>query len=240
MLAPTPSRPRNRLLAALSPSDLKLLQPSLQSEPLKLRLDLERPNRAIDNVYFPEAGIASVVAVQSNGTRVEVGLVGCEGMSGTSVVLGNDRSPHETYMQVQGEGQRISAAKLREAMNASKSLRDVLLRYVQVFMVQTAHTAIANARAKLDTRLARWLLMAHDRVRADTLPLTHEFLSLMLGVRRAGVTEALHTLEGKELIAHGRGEILVRDRKGIERMAGSSYGTPEAEFDRLIGGAGRG
>jgi CRP-like cAMP-binding protein len=235
VLALSPSRPRNRLLAALAPADFELLQSRLETVPLKLRQELERPNRAIDDVYFPDIGIASVVAVQSNDTRVEVGLIGCEGMTGTAVVLGNDRSPHETYMQVAGEGQRISAPKLREAMRASESLHGVLLRYVQVFMVQTAHTAIANARAKLDARLARWLLMAHDRVRHNTLPLTHEFLALMLGVRRAGVTEALHSLESQNLIDAGRGEVVVRDRKGMERIAGGAYGKPEAEFRRLIG-----
>jgi CRP-like cAMP-binding protein len=235
MLALSPSRPRNRLLAALLPADLALLQPLLQSVPLRLRQELERPNRAIDDVYFPHVGIASVVAIQSKDTRVEVGLVGCEGMTGTAIVLGNDRSPHETYIQVEGEGQRITAPKLREAMKASDTLRDVLLRYVQVFMVQTAHTAIANARAKLDKRLARWLLMAHDRTRDDTLPLTHEFLSLMLGVRRAGVTEALHSLESQNFITVGRGQVVVLNRKGIERAAGDAYGTPEAEFRRLIG-----
>jgi CRP-like cAMP-binding protein len=120
-------------------------------------------------------------------------------------------------------------------MQASESLRGVLLRYVQVFMVQTAHTAIANARARLDTRLARWLLMAHDRVRNNNLPLTHEFLSLMLGVRRAGVTEALHSLERQKFIMISRGEIIILNRKGIERTAGTSYGTPEAEFRRLLG-----
>jgi CRP-like cAMP-binding protein len=235
MLALSPSRPRNRLLAALLPADLALLRPLLQSVPLRLRQELERPNRAIDDVYFPHVGIASVVAIQSKDTRVEVGLVGCEGMTGTAIVLGNDRSPHETYIQVEGEGQRITAPKLREAMKASDTLRDVLLRYVQVFMVQTAHTAIANARAKLDKRLARWLLMAHDRTRDDTLPLTHEFLSLMLGVRRAGVTEALHSLESQNFITVGRGQVVVLNRKGIERAAGDAYGTPEAEFRRLIG-----
>ena len=235
MLALSPSRPGNRLLAALSPADLKSLQPLLQAVPLRLRQDLERPKRPIDDVYFPHFGIASVVAVQSKDSRVEVGLIGWEGMSGTAVVLGDDRSPHETYMQVEGEGQRITAANLREAMKASDTLRAVLLRYVQVFMVQTAHTAIANARAKIDTRLARWLLMAHDRVRDNTVPLTHEFLALLLGVRRAGVTEALHSLVTRNFITAGRGVVIILNRKGIERAAGDSYGTPEAEFRRLIG-----
>jgi CRP-like cAMP-binding protein len=163
-----------------------------------------------------------------------VSLIGWEGMTGTSVVLGNDRSPHSTYVQGEGEAQRITVPDLREAMEASRTLRTVLLRYVQVFMVQTAHTAIANARAKLDIRLARWLLMAHARVRNNKLPMTHEFLAVMLGVRRAGVTEALHSLVSQKLITTDRGVVVILDRRGIERTAGASYGTPEAEFRRLI------
>jgi CRP-like cAMP-binding protein len=234
MAAVPPSQASNRLLAALSPADLALLQPHLNPVLLNLRLEMERPNRRIEHAYFPNFGIASVVAVQSRDERVEVGLVGYEGMTGSSIVLGSERTPHETYVQVAGNGQRISALNLRQAMKASDSLHVLLLRYVQVFMIQTAHTAIANARARLDARLARWLLMAHDRVREDRLPLTHEFLSLMLGVRRAGVTEALHTLQSRKLIRTGRGEVIIRDRKGLERAAGHSYGTPEAEFRRLI------
>ena len=235
MVALTPSQPGNRLLAALAPCDLKLLAPLLKPVQLKLRQDLERPNWPIDHAYFPHMGIASVVAVQGKDRRVEVGLIGCEGMSGSAIVLGNDRSPHETYVQVAGDGERITAAGLRAAMTASDTLRNILLRYVQVFMVQTAHTAIANARTRLNARLARWLLMAHDRVRDNRLPLTHEFLSLMLGVRRAGVTEALHSLASKHLITAGRGEIIILNRKGVQREAGSAYGTPEGEFRRLIG-----
>jgi CRP-like cAMP-binding protein len=233
MLAVSPSS--NLLLAALSRADLGLLQPHLKHGPLKLRQDLECPNRRIDYVYFPDGGFASVVAVQSNNTRVEVGLIGYEGMTGTSILLGSDRTPHSTYIQAAGQGHRIRTLKLRQAMEASKSLRMLLLRYVQVFMVQTAHTAISNARGRLDARLARWLLMAHDRVRDETLPLTHEFLSLMLGVRRAGVTETLHSLESQKLIYTGTGRVTLRNRKGMERTAGNSYGTPEAEFRRLIG-----
>ena len=119
-------------------------------------------------------------------------------------MLGGDQSPHSTYVQVAGEGQRITASALRKAMNASRTLQSLLLKFVQVFMVQTAHTAIANARAPIDQRLARWILMAHDRTSDNTLPLTHEFLSLMLGVRRAGVTEALHSLKRRKLIDTGR------------------------------------
>jgi len=199
---------------------------------LPVKKDIERPNRRIETICFMETGIASVVAVQSDETEVEVGLIGCEGMTGTAVVLGGDQSPHSTYVQVSGEAQRIAADELRKAMDASASLRNLLLKFVQVFMVQTAHTAIANARSRIDQRLARWILMAQDRTRSE---LTHEFMALMLGVRRAGVTEALQSLNRQKLIDNGRNQIIVLNRKGIERMAGKAYGTPEREYRRLIG-----
>lgn len=211
------------------------MQPHLRPIALGLKMEIERPNRRIDTVYFMEAGFASVVAVQPDETQVEVGLIGYEGMSGTAVALGGDQSPHSTYIQAVGEGQRIAANELRNAMNASASLHVVLLKFAQVFMVQTAHTAIANARAHIDRRLARWILMAHDRIRDDTLSLTHEFLSLMLGVRRAGVTEALQSLKRQNLIKTGRNQIMVLNRKGIEKVARNYYGVPEKEYRRLIG-----
>jgi hypothetical protein len=141
-------------------------------------------------------------------------------MTGLTIVLGNHRA--HSLLQAAGHGQCIKAVELREAMEASPSLRGALLKYVQVFMVQTAHTAVANARATIEERLARWILMAHDRLDGLSLPLTHEFLSLMLGVRRAGVTEALHALEARKLIRPRRGEIAILNRKGIERTAGDA------------------
>jgi CRP-like cAMP-binding protein len=231
----TSSPLRNRLLAAMSKADLALLQPNMRHVDLPLRYEMEEPNRRIETVYFLEAGIASVVAVQADNTQIEVGLIGREGMTGIAVVLGGDQSPHATYIQSAGEGLRISAKELRKAMDASETLRNLLLKFVQAFTVQTAHTAIANARAKIDQRLARWILMAHDRLGADTLSLTHEFLALMLGVRRAGVTESLQSLKRQKLIDTGRNKIMVLSRKGIERMARESYGIPEKEYRRLIG-----
>ena len=125
-----------------------------------------------------------MVAVQPNGKQVEVGLIGREGMTGLPIVLGDNRSPHATYIQAPGTGQCMAASELRRATQASPSLRDLLLKFVQAFGVQTTHTAICNVQSRLDVRLARWLLMAHDRIGEDTLSLTHEFLSLMLGARR--------------------------------------------------------
>ena len=224
----------NRLLHALSKQDRDLLAPHLLPGSFKVRDSFERPNKRIERVYFPETGIASVVAVHPDGRRIEIGIIGCEGMTASVVVLGGDRSPHSTYIQVAGDGHSLPVADLRRAMARSPSLRSVFLKYVQVFMVQTAHTAIANARATLVERLARWLLMAHDRVAGNVLYLTHEFLSLMMAVRRAGVTEALQSLENRKLIACGWRQITVLDRKGIEKIAGHFYGTPEAEYRRLM------
>lgn len=227
--------PRNRLLAALSPSDLAQLAPHLRRVKLPIRTDMELPNRRIDAVYFIEAGIASVVAEEHDETRVEVGLIGREGMTGISVLLGASQTPHHTYMQMGGDGQRITASALRAAVTANKTLAEVFLRYVHIFMMQNSHTAIANARSTLNRRLARWILMAHDRTNDDRLGLTHEFLSLMLGVRRAGVTETLQALKRQQLIETGRNLIVVVDRKGLEKVAGAAYGTPEQEYRRLIG-----
>jgi len=229
------NQPRNKLLAALSSDDRALLLTHLKPVALTVLKDMERPNRPIDTVYFMESGIASVVAVQADETRSEIGLIGREGMTGIPVVLGGNQSPHSTYVQVAGDGLRMPANELRKAMMASESLRGLLLKFVQVFMVQTAHTAIANARSHIDRRLARWILMAHDRTGDTTLPLTHEFLALMLGVRRPGVTESLQSLKRLKLIETGRNKIFLLNRKGIERAAGNSYGAPEAEYRRLFG-----
>jgi CRP-like cAMP-binding protein len=226
---------RNLLLASLDRRDLRLLEPHLEPATLALRHVLEEPGKPVDAVYFPEEGFASVVAGPKSAAQVEVGLIGRDGMSGLTILLGNHSSPHSTYMQAAGKGQRVRTAEFRKAMQDSASLRQSLLKYVQVFMIQTAQTAIANARARLDQRLARWILMADDRLEGASLPLTHEFLSLMLGVRRASVTEAIAALEAQNLIRARRAQIVVLNRKGIERKAGTFYGTPEAEHRRLIG-----
>jgi CRP-like cAMP-binding protein len=223
------------LLAVLTAADLALLQPHLTVVTLKLMQSLETPNKPIQNIYFMHTGIASVVALLSDDARVEIGLIGCEGMTGASVLLGSGQSPHSTYIQAKGSGEQISAGALRNAMDESQTLHSMLFKYVQSFMVQTAHTAIANARAKLPERLARWVLMAQDRIGGETLVLTHEFLGLMLGVRRAGVTESLQDLQRRKLIKAGRGEIVVLNRGGLKRIAGDYYGIPEREYRRLIG-----
>jgi CRP-like cAMP-binding protein len=218
----------------MSESDLRLIEPHLVFEDLPLRKSLERPNKPIESVYFITAGIASVVAIQRHGVQVEIGLIGCEGVSAPSVLLGDDRTPHSTYMQVAGHGLRIATETIQDAIQQSRSLHLLLLKSVQASMLQTSHTATANACGSLNVRLARWLLMAHDRTGSAELHLTHEFLSLMLAVRRPGVTEAINALKREEMIDSARGTIIVLNRKGLEKIAGSFYGVPEAEYRRLM------
>src|SRR4051812_25789330 len=202
---------RNRLLNFLSASDFALLEPNLQSVDLPQREHIERPEKEIEVVVFPETMVLYMVAKQSD-LLVEIGLIGREGMTGTSLVLGSERASYATFVQIAGRGLRIPAGDLCEAIDRSATMRAQFLKYVQVLVVQTSHTAVANSVGKLHERLARWLLMAHDRVDGDQLLLTHEFLSMMLAVRRAGVTEAVHALEEKGFIRCSRGVVTVSDR----------------------------
>ena len=225
---------RNHLLAKMTAHDWALLAPHLESITLKERQVVEVPNKPITHVYFVETGVVSVVAVNAEDHRIEVGVIGKEGMTGVPLVFGDDRAQHSAYMQIGGSGRRMPAAAFVEAMKQSPSLRALVLRSAQAFMIQTAHTALANGRAKLEERLARWLLMAHDRLDSDAVPLTHEFLAVMLGVRRAGVTVALHSFERRGMITTRRGQLTLINRAGIEQVAGSFYGIPEAELKRLM------
>ena len=227
--------PHNRLLLGLSFEDFSCLQPRLERVLLPLRTPLVEPSALIEHVYFLEEGIASVVATTPQGRRIEVGIIGREGLTAPCVLLEADRSPHECFMQTPGAGLRIQVDDLRRAAAASAPLHRHLLRFVHAFMVQMGQTALANGSHVLEQRLARWLLMCHDRVDGDDLTITHESLSLMLGVRRAGVTEALRTLEDGRVIATKRGRVTVLDRVGLEGVAGDSYGLCEAEYTRLIG-----
>ncbi|HYM99627.1 MAG TPA: Crp/Fnr family transcriptional regulator [Aestuariivirgaceae bacterium] len=215
----------NHILSRLSRADSRLLEPHLEAVDLPVRRQLAARNKRVQQVYFLESGIASVVA--NGGRAIEIGIIGREGMTGSSVVMGNnDRAPHETYMQIAGNGLRMKADELCEAIDASDTLHRSLLRFAHAFMVQTAQTALANGRSKIEERLARWLLMANDRIDGKEIPLTHEFLGVMLGVQRPGVTIALQELERTGLIAHRRGLISIVDRKGLEKNANGAYVAP--------------
>jgi CRP-like cAMP-binding protein len=230
----------NLLLRYCEPRDFDILRPHLRRRNLPTHTVVVRPNEPIEHVYFPEGCVVSIVADES-GDKVEVGLVGYEGMSGTAVLLDAGQSPQASMVQINGSpALEIASEQLVQACDASPTLRKLFLRFVQSLNVQAASTAAANSYFALPERLARWLLMCHDRVDGDQLELTHEFMSMMLGVRRSSVTLTLHTLEGTRAIRGTRGWITVLDRQRLEEIAGESYGEPENEYRRLVGPFGKG
>ena len=196
---------------------------------------LIRAGDTLEFAYFPESGLSSNLATTSEGRKVEVGCFGFEGMISVATALGADRAPHEVMVQVGGPWLRIRVEALREAIQNSPVLRDLLQRYVHTFMLTLSRSALSNAAYLIEERLARWLLMSHDRLEGDVLPLTHEFLALMLGAQRSSVTLAVQDVEGYGMIRANRGLITIRDRGRLLELAGGSYGVAEAEYERLIG-----
>lgn len=225
----------NRLLSYISPEDFALLAPYLELMELDRDYVLVTPNRAIEFVYFIETGMVSVVAEKADGRSIEVGVYGRDGMGAATVLLGSDQTPHHQYMQIGGSGFKLRTEDFLRIVEQSMTLRTMMLRFVHVFMTQTSQSALVNGSSVIEERLARWILMCHDRLESMVFPITHDFLSMMLGVRRSSVTDAIHLLEGDLLIKATRGNIEILDRPRLERAAGASYGVPEAEYRRLIG-----
>jgi CRP-like cAMP-binding protein len=235
MSVPVQADLRNRLLALMAAEDFALLAPHLVPVTLQKSDSLVEADEPIAYVYFLESSIGSVVATSPEGLQIEVGIFGPEGCGPLPALLGVDRSPHRVLIQAAGSAHRIARPALVAAMDRSSSLRSLLLRYVQVQIVQANLTALSNAVHPVDERLARWLLMCHDRSVGNEIAVTHEFLAIMLAVRRPSVTTALHVLEGNGFIRAERGFITVRNRRGLEEFARDAYGRPEAEYHRLIG-----
>ncbi len=226
---------RNRLLARLPDEVLDLLRPGMTYVTLDRGVVLFESNVTIEYVYFPEDVLISLVAASPEGRRAEAGLVGHEGMTGLPIVLGDDRTTDRCIVQMAGGGYRVASDVLRATLRHSSILSALMLRYAQAHMIQMSHNVLSNAVHGLSERLARWLLMCHDRIDGDELAVTHETLSIMLGVRRPGVTTTLHVLEGHRLIRSQRRRIVIRDRLGLEKFAADAYGPAEREYRRLIG-----
>jgi CRP-like cAMP-binding protein len=225
----------NYLIDRLTASDRDYLMGFLKPVRLPKGMILSRPNERPSFVYFPSSGIASVVVISPEGHQAETGVVGREGFTPLSVVLRTGALPFEIFMQVDGEGWAISPERLSGVLDARPSIFAYLLRYVQAFFVQSAFTSLSNAKHTVEERLARWLLMCHDRIDGDRMNLTHEFIALMLSVRRPSVTTALHVLEGNRFITSSRGLVTMRDRAALEDFASDSYGLSEKEYERLVG-----
>src|SRR5215472_6747796 len=225
----------NRLLDQLASEQLNRLRPHLTAEALPFNKALQARGKPVESVWFPRSGMISIVAMMSDGAAVEVGIAGREGMLGVQVLLGDDTSLNEAMVQIPGSALRLPAAVLRHEADASPELRTVMLRYVQAFLNAATQSAACNRAHLLEQRLARWLLTARDRAGGDRLPLTHEFIAMMLGVRRAGVTVAAQSLQSAGLIHYAHGRITIVDREGLEVAACECYEVIKRDYARLLG-----
>jgi CRP-like cAMP-binding protein len=224
----------NHILSSLPPEDYGRLVPHLEPVELPLGKVIQEAGEKITHVYFPERAMISLVSHTPDGDSVEVGIVGFEGMVSISAILGVDKSPHEMLVQIPDAAMRLPVGALLDEFKRTGTLHDKLLRYTQGLLLQTSQVAVCNAKHPVSERLARWLLMSQDRCACDDLPFTHEFLSLMLGVRRAGVTEAAIILQAEECISYKRGRIRITDRQGLEDHTCDCYEVIKAEFDLLV------
>lgn len=225
---------RTQILARLAKSQLAVIAPLLRRVYLPRGALLEVPHQIVSQIFFPLDCIISLIAVASDGTRTEAGLIGKEGMTGTGLAVGDEQTPHELVIQIEGEALVMTADACLAVMTRAPDLRLLANRFARALSVQVSHTALANGSLKVPRRLARWLLMVDDRTDGDAFNLTHDYLAIMLAVRRPSVTDALHILEGEGFIRSTRGNIAIRDRRGLVAYAGQGYGLPEAEYIRLM------
>jgi len=224
---------KNRILASLPKAEIARLAPYLSPLVLETGKTLLNPGEDITHAYFLESGMASVVVAMADGNTVETGITGNDGVVGIPILLGTKSMPTRTFIQIAGTGYRIAARRLLEAYEQPGMLRKQINRYFQAHLAQTAQTAACNRLHDIAPRLARWLLLCHDRMESDSFPLTHEFLGHMLGTPRSTVTLAAGMLHKAELVDYSRGKVRIRNRQGLEKAACECYKTIRDEFERL-------
>src|SRR4051812_45883797 len=239
LTTPLVGPPRNRLLASLPADEYARLAPEMTRVDLELKHLLFDVDRPIEHVHFPEAAVISILSVMADGSAVETATVGYEGMVGLPVFLGTDQMTARAFCQVPGPALRIASDAFRRAFADSAALTLALQHYTQALFLFVAQSSACNRLHSMPQRCARWLLHTHDRVGADVgrdeFPLTHEFLSQMLGVRRATVTEGMRVLQKAGAVDYVRGRVVVRDRATLRRTVCECYTVITREFDRLLG-----
>jgi len=225
----------NHLLAALPQQEYERLLPNLEPVSLSVKQVLYEPNAPIEYVYFPNSAVCSLLNLMQDGQTIEAATVGKEGMIGVPLLLGTNQIPLQVIAQIPGDGLRMKTDVFKTEVYGDCPLHTLLLRYTQTLMNQISQTAACNRLHSVEARCCRWLLMTQDRVEPDSFPLTQEFLSYMLGVRRASVSEVAATLQRSRLIDYHRGQITIRDRKGLEAACCECYQSTQQEFKRLLG-----
>lgn len=228
------SQSDNKILAALPREEFEPLNQKLKPVKLELGTTLYLPEQKIDYVYFVTRGVVSVLAALENGATVEAGVIGPEGMAGIAALLGADSTPNQALIQAEGHALRISTEDVRTEFRKGGKFRDLVLRYMHTLFTQVAQTAACNRLHSIEQRLARWLLLTQDRVASDEFVLTQDFLSRMLGVRRAGVSVAANTLKQAGLIDYRRGTVVILDRDGLEQYSCECYRIVRDEYDRYL------
>ena len=223
MRNPTPPLAENSLLAALPRKELHVLSADLERVALAYGEVLYEPGKPIRQVYFPNDSLVSLLTIVDQHQALEVGLVGREGMVGLPLALEMTASPVRALVQGEGTAMRMPATAFLKALRASSALQRLMRLYAGELMAQVTQTAACNRFHFVEARLARWLLMTHDRLRVNPFHLTQEFLAHMLGVRRVGVTKAASTLQERKFIRYSRGSITILDRKGLEGAACTCY-----------------
>jgi CRP-like cAMP-binding protein len=214
---------QNEILLAIPEADFIRIQPCLEFLDLPRRLVLHEPNRKVRYVYFPNHGLISLVVETANGKTVEVGVVGKEGVTGMASIAALNRSPLREVVQIEGEGFRAPVQALRQALKSAPQLQKLMNRYAVLQGLQISQTAACNRLHEVTQRLARWLLMVHDRVKSPSLPLTHDFVATMLGTDRPSVTLAAGALQRKGAIENTRGAIKILSREKLESAACECY-----------------
>jgi CRP-like cAMP-binding protein len=226
----------NHLLAALPREELRRFEAQLEFVSLKLGHALYESGSRLPHVYFPVAGIVSMLYVTRAGASAELAVIGCEGMIGISLFMGGETTPNRAVVQSDCAAYRLNAAALKEEFARGGAVHLQLLRYTQALITQISQTAVCNRHHSVEQQLCRWLLLSLDRLPANELKMTQELIANMLGVRRQGVTEAARALEEGGLIRYRRGVILVLDRPGLEARVCECYGVVRREYDRLLPG----
>jgi CRP-like cAMP-binding protein len=225
----------NKLLLGLEPNFFRQIAPLLRRVPLRMRQTLVEPNLPVREVYFIERGTASVISRSTQHRPIEVSMIGCMGLAGLPAVLGTNRSPFRCVVQIPGTAVQMRAEDLRCAMEEIPRFRQLMMNYVQARMVQQAQITVCNARHQIKQRVARWLLMGLDRLEGNVIPVTHELLGRMLGIRRASVTVAVSEMAATGMLCCGRGQLTIVDLPKLEQCACDCHDFIKREYDRLIG-----